>query len=501
MRTLQVAGAVNGLLREFARNPASFQENGRLYPPRVAKRLFEAMGSTYIKLGQFIASSPTLFPKEYVLEFQSCLDNTPKIPYATIRKIIQDDLGRPITTVYAYVDPVPLATASIAQVHRAQLRNGTEVVIKVRKPGVDATLEADLGFLLVSSKIIEFLNPSLARLSFSNIVGDLRASMLDELDFTKEAQNLINFRAFLDRNYIVDATAPLPYLEASSKRVLTMEYLKGVPLVDLEGIKRYSANPEQTLITALKTWALSVAANDVFHADVHGGNLLVLEDGRIGFLDFGIVSKISERVWKAVSDLVQAFVASDYVGVADALVSGPSSPWFCFSGLHLYTHLSPPSSLPLPRPLPIARQVRMGATTSTVDKVKFGRELEAVIQKITTMQPEVTISTGPDGDGLSARLTVDERETTEVVLEIVDVAEKNGLKLPREFGLLLKQALYFDRYQKLLAPSLDPLRDSRVRDALNNEFGNGVAGGSGGARVLGKDERPPSNVIDVEVLK
>jgi aarF domain-containing kinase len=143
----------------------------------------------------------------------------------------------------------------------------------------------------------------------------------------------------------------------------------------------------------------------------------------------------------------------------------------------------------------------MGATTSTVDKVKFGRELEAVIQKITTMQPEVTISTGPDGDGLSARLTVDERETTQVVLEIVDVAEKNGLKLPREFGLLLKQALYFDRYQKLLAPSLDPLRDSRVRDALNNEFGNGVAGGSGGARVLGKDERPPSNVIDVEVLK
>ena len=320
MRTLQVAGAVNKLVREFARNPKSFQENGRLYPARVLKRLFEELGATYIKLGQFIASSPTLFPKEYVLEFQSCLDNTPKIPYATIRKIIQDDLGRPITTVYAYVDPVPLASASVAQVHRAQLRNGTEVVIKVRKPGVDATLEADLGFLLISSKIIEFLNPSLSRLSFSNIVGDLRDSMLDELDFTKEAQNLINFRAFLDRNYIVDATAPQPYLEASSKRVLTMEYLKGVPLVDLEGIKRFTANPEQTLITALKTWALSVAANDVFHADVHGGNLLVLEDGRIGFLDFGIVSKISERVWKAVSDLVQAFVTTDYVGVADALV-------------------------------------------------------------------------------------------------------------------------------------------------------------------------------------
>ena len=126
--------------------------------------------------------------------------------------------------------------------------------------------------------------------------------MLDELDFTKEAQNLINFRAFLEMKQIVDATAPMygthlqythsiysttrcqpklpiptdrPYLGASSKRVLTMEYLRGAPLVDLEGIKRYSSNPEATLITALKTWALSVATNDVFHADVHGGNLLV----------------------------------------------------------------------------------------------------------------------------------------------------------------------------------------------------------------------------------
>ena len=179
IRTLQVAGAVNKLLREFAQNQKLFQDsNGRLVPARIAKRLFEELGATYIKLGQFIASSPTLFPADYVLEFQSCLDNTPKVTYTKIRKIIQDDLGRPLSSVYAYVDPVPLASASVAQVHRAKLKNGTEVAIKVRKPGVDTTLEADLSFLLIASKIIEFLNPSLARLSFSNIVGDLRNSMV-----------------------------------------------------------------------------------------------------------------------------------------------------------------------------------------------------------------------------------------------------------------------------------------------------------------------------------
>ena len=288
-RSLQVAGAVTKLAREFTNNQASFQgDDGRVAPSKVVKRLFEELGATYIKLGQFIASSPTLFPAEYVLEFQSCLDNTPKVPYNTIRKIIQDDLKKPLSDVYSYVDPTPLASASVAQVHRARLKDGTEVVIKVRKPGVDSTLEADLGFLFVSSRILEFLNPSLNRLSFSNIVGDLRLSMLDELDFKKEAQNLISFRNFLDRNSITDATAPKPYLEASSTRVLTMEYLKGVPLVDLEGIQRYSTNPEATLITALRTWGASVFGNEVFHADVHGGNLLVLEDGRVGFIDFGI---------------------------------------------------------------------------------------------------------------------------------------------------------------------------------------------------------------------
>jgi aarF domain-containing kinase len=280
---------VSKLTRQFVSDQKAFQDgNGRLSLPKTLKRLFEELGATYIKLGQFIASSPTLFPAEYVLEFQSCLDNGPTVSYNAIREIIQEDLKRPISSVYSFVDPSPLASASVAQVHRAKLTDGTEVVIKVRKPGVDSNLQVDLGFLYVSSRIIEFINPSLSRVSFSNIVGDLRESMLDELDFTREAKNLIIFRDFLDKNYISGATAPKPYLEASGKRVLTMEYLKGVPLVNLEGVKKFSPNTADTLFTAISTWGKSVAELDAFHADLHGGNLLVLEDGRIAFLDFGI---------------------------------------------------------------------------------------------------------------------------------------------------------------------------------------------------------------------
>lgn len=474
-RTVQASQSFLSILQTFAQDPTLFQDSdGNILPAKILRILFEKLGATYIKLGQFIASSPTLFPAEYVLEFQSCLDNSPTVPYSEIRKTIQEELQRPISSVFSSVDPVPLASASIAQVHRAKLRDGTNVVIKVRKPDVAETLKADLGFLYAATKLLEYINPSLSRISLSAIVGDIRESMLKELDFTLEADNLVKFREFLERkgtsrslsfsfslstffrlsfylsvpNYIpaylsltsieigiTEATAPKPYPNASGVKVLTMDYLKGVPLVDLEGIRMYSDNPEATLIAALRTWATSVADNDFFHADVHGGNLLVLEDGRIGFIDFGIVGSISDTVWSGMGDLVQAFVMNDYRGIADGLV-------------------------------------RIGATDSKVDIDKFGNDLKDVIEKISTMSTNVVVQASSDGQLVGATLNVDERETTEVVLQIVRVAENNGLKLPREFGLLLKQALYFDRYQKLLAPSLDPLRDSRVRDAVSDYTSN-----------------------------
>jgi len=434
IRSIQIARALNRITLDYINDRTLFlTPGGQVSIPKTLKRVFEEFGATYIKLGQFIASSPTLFPAEYVTEFQTCLDNSPTVSYSVIRQIIQDDLQRPISAVFSRVDPVPLASASIAQVHRATLLDGTEVVVKVRKPGVDSTLQADLGFLLISSKIIEFINPALSSLSLSNIVTDIRDSMLDELDFRKEIENIINFRDFLKNNNIMDATAPIPYPAASSKRVLTMEYLAGVPLADLEGIRQYTVSPEATLVSALRTWALSVAINDKFHADVHAGNLLVLEDGRIGFIDFGIVGKISNSFRSSIGELFDSFVKDDFKGVAKALV-------------------------------------KMGATDVKVDTDKFGNDLAEVVNRIMSLEPQIAITTDEVGQTIDARLEVDERETTQLVLEIVNVAEKNGLKLPREFGLILKQALYFDRYQKLLAPSMDPLRDSRLRDSFNQQI-------------------------------
>jgi len=178
-------------------------------------------------------------------------------------------------------------------------------VVKVQKPGIEEVLKTDLGFVYLASRVLEFINPDLnIRGSLVDIASDLRMSMLGELDFGQELRNLEVFREFLIANELdAAATAPRPYANASSRRVLTMERLRGVPLVDLDGIRKYSADPEATLVTALNVWALSVQRCEFFHADVHAGNLMVLEDGRVGFLDFGIVGRLPPAMSTAIDDL------------------------------------------------------------------------------------------------------------------------------------------------------------------------------------------------------
>lgn len=260
MRTLQAYRAFDQTAREFLPQIAS---RGTVNTPAVLRTLFERLGATYIKLGQFIASSPTLFPKEYVVEFQKCLDQTEPLPWSTIRRVIEDELG-PISKTFEYIDQKPLASASIAQVHSGRLISGEDIVIKVQKPGIDECLKADLSFLFVAARVLEFLQPDWERTSLSAVAGDLRASMLEELDFNKEALNTIEFGRFLqDYDLTAVATAPRIYLEHTTKRVMTMERLNGSSMLDEQSIAKVTGNPEmgqQTIITALNVWSKSVTS-------------------------------------------------------------------------------------------------------------------------------------------------------------------------------------------------------------------------------------------------
>ncbi|GMY08398.1 uncharacterized aarF domain-containing protein kinase At5g05200, chloroplastic isoform X1 [Fagus crenata] len=407
-----------------------------LLSPVYVRRLFERMGATYIKLGQFIASAPTLFPPEYVQEFQSCFDRTPEVPFEDIQKILREDLGRPIDSVYEYVDPTPIASASIAQVHGARLRGSQEdVVIKVLKPGIEDILVADLNFVYIVARILEYLNPELSRASLVGIVKDIRESMLEEVDFHKEAANIESFRRYLEAMGLTrQATAPKVYQHCSTQRVLTMQRLYGVPLTDLDSISSLVSSPEATLITALNVWFGSLLACESFHADVHAGNLWVLRDGRIGFLDFGIVGRISPETWAAMEVFLASIATEEYESMASALIE-------------------------------------MGATNKDIDTRAFARDLEKIFSSIQDLDTEIVVATArgttTNATAVSANLVVDERQMNALFLDVVRVSESYGLRFPREFALLMKQLLYFDRYTRLLAPNMNMLQDQRISIASN----------------------------------
>lgn len=244
----------------------------------------------------------------------------------------------------------------------------------------------------------------------------------------KEARNTIEFRRFLQDNRLLQqATAPRVYLDYTTKKVMVLEKLDGVSLLDEKAVQRVTNDPERgvsTILTALNIWSMSVTSMPWFHADVHAGNLLLLKDGRVGFIDFGIVGRINEKVFRSVNELSTALALGDSMGMAQALCN-------------------------------------MGATDEQVDIARFARDIERVMARMNTMQVDFTVNSNTDGT-LAGRLDVDETEITNILLEFVEVTENNGLRLPREFGLLVKQSLYFDRYLKILAPNVDIMRDDRV---------------------------------------
>lgn len=402
--------------RVLGTNGAKWVLGDRPANPVLLRRVFEELGATYIKLGQFVASSPTFFPKDYVDEFQHCLDQTSPFPFSVVEKIIKEEFGRDPKEIYSFIDTTPLASASIAQVHSARLISGEDVVIKVQKPGVENVLLTDLNFLYAMARLLEKVAPKLSWTSISGVVDEIQKTMMEECDFIKEANNLETFRAFLEESGNEDVVVPKVYRQASTRRILTMERFYGSSLTDLDSIRKYCDDPERTLITAMNTWFASLTQCEFFHADVHAGNLMVLDNGKIGFIDFGIVGRIQPGTWEAVSDFISSIMLGNFDGMADAMI-------------------------------------RIGVTDKDIDPANLSADLQGVFNKMDVMVPDYALLGDPNSD---------EDDVNNLLLEMVRIGEENGLHFPREFALLLKQFLYFDRYVHILAPELDMFVDSRL---------------------------------------
>lgn len=377
------------------------------------REAFEELGATYIKLGQFIASAPSLFPEEIVSEMQKCLDSVRPLPFKDVQGVLKKELGPKYKDLFQSIDPVPMASASIAQVHSAVTKDGLDVVLKVQRPDIEAALGADLNLLYLASKLFEIFVPGLNRSGLSDMIGMFQSSILEEIDFHKEAKNIEEFESHLLSVGESRARVPKVYKNLSTKRVLVMERFYGAPITDEVSLRKFSNNPSRTLSDALEIWFSTLSRSGFFHADVHAGNLMILRDGTVGFIDFGIVGRISSKVWEG----LMVFLEGLALNRTDRIASG---------------------------------LVQMDGTAQGVDERKLAADLENVFQQMNRMVANIQMGE------LEA---FDEQKLNALLFEFREIADRNGLKIPKEFGLLIKQILYFDRYIKTFAPELDLIRD------------------------------------------
>ena len=361
----------------------------------------EALGPTYIKLGQIISSGEGLFPAELVAEFKKCRDQVPAEPFELVRLTVEQDLGARLDDVFEWFDEHALAAASIAQVHAARLRTGEEVVVKVQRPAVAELVRHDVRVMAWLAPHLVGRIPVAALANPPALVELFAETIVEELDFRMEAANMLDIAAMLhdleqDR-YVV----PRPHPTLVTRRVLVMERVHGFNFDDVAGMQDAGIDTEDVVRTAMVAFMEGAIVEGIFHGDLHGGNLFVLADGRTALLDHGIVGRLTGHRRNAFLRLMLGATTNDVKGQMAALRD-------------------------------------LGALPHDTD-------LDAVITDL-RLDQEVIDPTTLTGE-----------EMVEEVQRVVKALLGYGAKLPKELMLYVKNLVFLDGAIARLAPELDLL--------------------------------------------
>lgn len=380
------------LPQKFRRRP-----HAEMAPADIAiniRILLEDLGPTFIKLGQLLSVRPDITPPYILAELEKLQDDVPPFSLSDVEKTVIEDLGQPIEELFANFDKKPIASASIGQVHRARLPDGTEVAVKIRRPDIISNIEADLSLLEFAASqirhIVDFIDPMM-------VIGEFRKTLEKELDYTNEARNADRFRA----NFAADPLIKIPmiYWDLTTPRVLTAEYIDGIKVSEIDRAVREGIDYHKLACVGAESFMKQVLVDGFFHGDLHPGNIFITHDSRIAYLDFGIVGELSDEDRETITLLLMAVIKQDSEEIIFRL-----------------------------------RELGVVITVETLDTLKI--DLREALKKYYGR---------PIGD----------LKMAQIAREFLHIVYSNHIKIPRNFALLAKAIVTIEGVAIMLCPDVN----------------------------------------------
>ncbi|MEZ4483417.1 MAG: AarF/UbiB family protein [Syntrophotaleaceae bacterium] len=285
------------------------REFARLTGPQRLRLALEELGPTFIKLGQLLSTRPDILSPEYSQELGSLQDKVPQVSPSEVRKVIESEFGQRVEALYAEFSFAPLAAASIAQVHHGRLRSGEEVVIKVRRPDIAETIEADIDILLGLAFLIERHLASGAIFNPVALVREFRRTIEREMDFNRERHTIDRFR----ENFLDDATVHVPrtYADYCGATVLTLEYVDGIKVSEFDLLRQAGYDLKAIARNGADAILQQVLVHGLFHGDPHPGNIFILPDNVVCFIDYGMIGRLDRELIYRLAELLHAVLQRD----------------------------------------------------------------------------------------------------------------------------------------------------------------------------------------------
>ncbi len=358
----------------------------------------ESMGPTYVKLGQVLAGRPDLMPDAYRLALARLQDDVKPFSYEEVEKIVEQELGARISKAFSEFDREPVAAASLGQVHRAKLRDGRPVVVKIQRPGIRPQIEQDFEVLTELALTVDSHTKVGKRYRFRTMLEEIHLTIQNELNYEREAQNLVTVGANLAEFDHIQV--PQPIMDYTTRSMLTMEFVSGHKITKLSPLARLDVDGAQLCEELFRAYLKQVLVDGIFHADPHPGNVFLTVEGRIALLDLGMVGHTAPQMQEHLFRLLIAISDGDSDAVADLVI-------------------------------------RTSEKTEEFNAPEFRRKISQLIAQ-TRDQGLAQIKVGQS------------------ILEVTKFAGENGLYVPSELTLLGKTLLQLDEIGRILAPDWNP---------------------------------------------